>query len=836
MYHSHEKGAKVNRTEPSTQTPSSRTRLAAALRGVSVALLVLGSAGVFLPTAVQAAQSHAFAGFFGSPGSGAGQLELSSESGVAVDQSSGDVYVADTGNHRVDEFDPSKPPSERFIRAWGWGVKPGDTSSTGFDACTNATDCHAGFPGAGAGQFENPTFMAVDNTPGGSGDIYVADLGTQANERQTVTLSAGAGGSYTLSFTAALHGTTTSGSDLLTAPQGRFEIGDAISGPGIPSGTTIVAYVSAETYEISAAATASGRAVLGATETTVPVQPNASAAELQVALANHHGLEGSVSVSGGAGGPYTVEFVNQLANTNVPQMTCDGSGLTPAGATCTVATPVEGKDTARVQKFDSSGNLLTSWGGTPAGGQLDGSTCAQCGGNPRFGRLEGVGVQPGGDLVVLGETSLLTEWTSSPADFVQSIGTFGDRAPIGMAFDPAGHLYMGKHSNSGEGSGVHFEVIQTSPKVVEGNLAYPENCVVDPGPAAGVAVDPSSEDVYVVRYNPVSNQSSVAAYGAACNPLESPFGGQPGEISHSAGIAASGFSGSKGYVYVADEGSNRVEIFAPGGPREDLTVVRTGTTLGSVTSEPAGIVCPSLCSASFPENEAVVLTAVPPEHATFVGWSGGGCSGTGACQVSLAAATTVTAVFAQDRPALTAGPVSDVTRHTATLTGTVDPEGDASSCRFEYGPTTAYGAEAPCLTEPGSGVSPVPIGAELWDLTADSTYHYRVVSANTGGVAYGPDETFATLGEDCGADAALCPAPPVVPLLATVAIAFPKQASPPPTTRALTDAQRLTKALKVCRKDKRKSTRVSCDKRAHEKYAPAKKARKSTRSKNRGKA
>ena len=232
--------------------------------------------------------------------------------------------------------------------------------------------------------------------------------------------------------------------------------------------------------------------------------------------------------------------------------------------------------------------------------------------------------------------------------------------------------------------------------------SYNKNCNLDPGPATGVAVDPATEDAYVARFEPSSHHSDVAGYDSLCNHLET-FGGN-GEITQSAGIAASGFSGSQGDVYVADEGANRVEVFAPGGPRDALTVARVGSGLGSVSSVPVGVVsCPSLCSAGFPEGEVVTLTAAAPEHSTFVGWSGGGCAGSGVCQITFTAATAVTATFAYDRPALSVAPAAAVTRHTATLTGTVNPEGDASSCFFEYGPTAAYGAQAPCSSHPGLG-------------------------------------------------------------------------------------------------------------------------------------
>jgi hypothetical protein len=119
---------------------------------------------------VSAFTGHAFSTSFGSAGSGAGQLVLASNSGVAVNSSTHDVYVADTGNRRIEEFSSTGT----FVRAWGWGVADGLPS---FETCTLV--CQAGLAGAGSGQLTTPIFVAVDNSAGPSaGDVYVGDVGT----------------------------------------------------------------------------------------------------------------------------------------------------------------------------------------------------------------------------------------------------------------------------------------------------------------------------------------------------------------------------------------------------------------------------------------------------------------------------------------------------------------------------------------------------------------------------------------------------------------------------------------------------------------------------------
>jgi len=94
----------------------------------------------------------------------------------------------------------------------------------------------------------------------------------------------------------------------------------------------------------------------------------------------------------------------------------------------------------------------------------------------------------------------------------------------------------------------------------------------------------------------------------------------------------------------ADTGWLDQVTFTPTVPRT-LTVSKSGTGSGTVTSAPAGIDCGSTCSAGFDAGSSVTLTAAADAGSAFGGWSGGGCSGTGACTVTMSAATTVTAAF-----------------------------------------------------------------------------------------------------------------------------------------------------------------------------------------------
>ena len=73
---------------------------------------------------------------------------------------------------------------------------------------------------------------------------------------------------------------------------------------------------------------------------------------------------------------------------------------------------------------------------------------------------------------------------------------------------------------------------------------------------------------------------------------------------------------------------------------------------GSVSSSPAGISCPSACSANFAYNTHVTLTPTPNAGYSFGSWSGA-CAGSGGCTVSMASAQSVTATFTLNSETLT---------------------------------------------------------------------------------------------------------------------------------------------------------------------------------------
>ena len=101
---------------------------------------------------------------------------------------------------------------------------------------------------------------------------------------------------------------------------------------------------------------------------------------------------------------------------------------------------------------------------------------------------------------------------------------------------------------------------------------------------------------------------------------------------------------STGRLYVADASHPVVDVFGAGSsplPKFPLTVTEIGSGTGIVTSKPAGINCEPTCEAEFEEGKTVTLEAEADAGSTFAGWSGGGCSGVGACEVTISEAMEV---------------------------------------------------------------------------------------------------------------------------------------------------------------------------------------------------
>jgi hypothetical protein len=117
------------------------------------------------------------------------------------------------------------------------------------------------------------------------------------------------------------------------------------------------------------------------------------------------------------------------------------------------------------------------------------------------------------------------------------------------------------------------------------------------------------------------------------------------------------------------------------------------------------------------------------------------------------AALAAPVAMAAAEPVVSTGNATAIASTSATLTGTVNPEGQATTYYFEYGTTTSYGSQT-TTTDAGSGAAAIKVAAPLGSLAPITTYHYRLVATNAAGTMLGSDVSFKT------------PKPPV-PVVAT---------------------------------------------------------------------
>ena len=98
----------------------------------------------------------------------------------------------------------------------------------------------------------------------------------------------------------------------------------------------------------------------------------------------------------------------------------------------------------------------------------------------------------------------------------------------------------------------------------------------------------------------------------------------------------------------------------------------------------------------------------------------------------------------QGAPIVATGSASRVASTSATLSGSVNPNGRATSYWFEYGTTGSYGSRSSSRSA-GSGASSLGVARDLTGLAPGTLYHFRLVAQNSAGTARGADRTFTTV-------------------------------------------------------------------------------------------
>ncbi|HET9484940.1 MAG TPA: choice-of-anchor Q domain-containing protein, partial [Xanthomonadales bacterium] len=167
---------------------------------------------------------------------------------------------------------------------------------------------------------------------------------------------------------------------------------------------------------------------------------------------------------------------------------------------------------------------------------------------------------------------------------------------------------------------------------------------------------------------------------------------------------------------------------------------------GSVTSAPAGIACPGDCTQNYGNGDQVTLTAAPSPGASFTGWSGGYCSGTGTCTLAMDAAKQAIATFVPASHELRVGFDGD---GAGTITGNAGGIACPGNCVADLaagsavaltaapatGSTFSHWSLGPCAGSTTAGcdvtLDAAVFAVAVFDLVADPTLELEILGQGT---------------------------------------------------------------------------------------------------------
>jgi peptidoglycan hydrolase-like protein with peptidoglycan-binding domain len=99
-------------------------------------------------------------------------------------------------------------------------------------------------------------------------------------------------------------------------------------------------------------------------------------------------------------------------------------------------------------------------------------------------------------------------------------------------------------------------------------------------------------------------------------------------------------------------------------------------------------------------------------------------------------------------PSVTSGAASALSATSESLTGSVNPNGSATTYYFEYGTTSSFG-ETTTVTDAGGGVMSQSVNATISGLTPGATYDYALVATSVLGKSVGATLTLQASASSC---------------------------------------------------------------------------------------
>ncbi|MBF0102918.1 MAG: DUF4214 domain-containing protein [Desulfobacterales bacterium] len=401
---------------------------------------------------------------------------------------------------------------------------------------------------------------------------------------------------------------------------------------------------------------------------------------------------------------------------------------------------------SRVQKFDSNGTFLAKWG-----------TYGSDDGQFKTGLPLGITIDSSGNVYITDGNNYRIQKFDSNGNFssIKLSGSPGQFFPDKIAFDSLGYMYvfsLGKFNKydyngnlltswgsmgSGDSQygywGHDFDVDSLGYVYVadRGNHSIKKfdsegNFITKWGD--GQYDSPDSIALDSVRNMYVSNNDKIQKLdtkGQLITQWEA----------STTNIAVD----SSGNVYITDSTNCQIKKYRyTESSTTTYTVTFTAGSGGQITGETTQTITSGGSSSA--------VTATPDSGYEFTGWTGD-YTGTNnpLTLTNVTANMNITANFSSltKVPSVTTGSAASILQSSATLSGSVNPNGLSTTYYFEYGPTTSYGSTT-TSTVLGSGSSAMTVTAQLSGLSAVTTYNYRLVASNSLGTTTGNNATFKT--------------------------------------------------------------------------------------------
>jgi uncharacterized repeat protein (TIGR02543 family) len=418
----------------------------------------------------------------GSLGSGDGQFNF--PEAVALDRN-GNIYVADTDNHRIQKF----TPNGQFVAQWG-------------------------SEGSGDGQFNLPAGIALDS----SGNVYVTEVYNCRIQKFT------SNGQFITKW-----GSLGTGDGQFISPRGiAFDSG----------GNVYV--VDSQNHRIQKF-TSSGQFITkwgslgsrdGQFNTPYGIAVDRSG-NVYVADRYNHRIQKFTS-----GGQFITKWGSGASN-------ADGNFYAPRGIAFDSSGNFYVADTAnhRIQKFTSGGEFITKWGSSGSG-------------NGQFNLPYGIALDSSDNIYVADSLNHRIQKFTSGGEFITKWGSKGSgdsqfNKPYGIALDRNGNFYVADTDNH------RIQKFTSSGQFLTkwGSQGSGDGQFYAPG---GIALD-SSGNVYVADtanhriQKFTSSGQFLTKWGSS--------GSGNGQFNSPYGIALD----SSGNVYVADSFNNRIQKFTSNG-------------------------------------------------------------------------------------------------------------------------------------------------------------------------------------------------------------------------------------------------------------------------------